>query len=165
MYSVEPVMVSDRNGLHQGIIPFFDDGHFTENVFLVYPVQLGGTMVWLSNWRKQVLILFGLVLLTVLFIAEKLSTVIDHFSRELLTALQDLLHKKQPVAFSWSGPKEVRSLSQDLNKLSLQYMESLKSQDVMRWEKLKMERELRQSQKMKALGLLAGGVGCGSRSE
>lgn len=155
---VEPVMMSDKNGLPLALIPFFADEHFTENVFLVYPVPLGGAMVWVSKWRKQVLILFGLVSLIIFLIAVKLSTVIDHFSKELLTSLHDLLHKKQPVALSWSGPKEVRSLSRDLNKLSLQYTESLQSQEVMQLKNRKMESELRQSEKMKALGLLAGGV-------
>lgn len=158
MYPVEPVMIRDRNGQSLALIPFFTDGHLLENVLLVYPVKIGSTMVWVEKWRKQVLVLFSLVLLTVCLIALKLSSVIDRFSAELLTAFQALLHKQQPVEFSWSGPKELKSLSQDLNTLSLQYIESLRSQEVMRQDTKEMESELRQSQKMRALGLLAGGV-------
>ena len=157
-YPVNPIMVKDTNKKFWALIPFYADGHIHENVILVYPPEMGSTMIWVEKWRKQVLILFGLVLLTVCLIAVKLSSLIDCFLKELLASFQALLRKQQPVDLSWSRPEEMVHLSRDLNDLSKQYIESLRSQEVMTLETQKMENELRQSQKMKALGLLAGGV-------
>ncbi|MBU1233511.1 MAG: response regulator, partial [Proteobacteria bacterium] len=155
---IEPRLVKDRDGQPQALIPFFVDGHLHDNVFLAYPINAGNTMVWVQKWQRQMIFLLGLVFLGVCLVAMKLSAVIDAFAQELFAAFHALLHNQTPLAFSWSGPKELKSLSRDLNSLSQQYIESLKAQEEMRLEIRKMERQLRQSQKMKALGLLAGGV-------
>ncbi|MBU0943980.1 MAG: response regulator [Proteobacteria bacterium] len=155
---VESRMITDRAGQSWALIPLFGSGHFPEHVLLVHPLKTGNTMVWVQKWRREMIILFSFLLLLVCLLAMKLAAVIDASFQELFRAVHSLLHKQQPLALSWSGPREVKSLSRNLNSLSQQYIESLRSQEKMMLETQKMERELRQSQKMKALGLLAGGV-------
>ncbi len=155
---VKPILIKERGGQSLALIPLFGDGYFPEHLLLLHAVSPGNTMVWVKKWRRQMIIFFCVVLLFVCLLAKKLATVIDDFFQELFRAIHSLLHKQQPLSLSWSGPREVKSLSDNLNSLSKQYIESLRLQEEMRFETQKMEKELRQSQKMKALGLLAGGV-------
>lgn len=155
---VEPMLIKERGGQSLALIPLFGDGHFPEQLLLLHTISPGNTMVWVNKWRRQMIIFFCVVLLFVCFVAKKLATLIDDFFQELIGAIHSLLHNQEPLSLSWSGPWEVKSLSNDLNSLSRQYIETLRLQEEMRLETQKMEKELRQSQKMKALGLLAGGV-------
>jgi signal transduction histidine kinase len=60
--------------------------------------------------------------------------------------------------FSWKCAEEIQKLGQNLNSLSLNYIETFHSQEQMLEKTSEMEKELLQAQKMKSLGLLAGGV-------
>ncbi len=158
LFPAEATLIKDQRGEGMAVVPIFTNEHSFENVLFTYPVEISSTMVWVDKWRKQVLMLFGTLLLCICFAAIKISMVLDRFVKELLSAFQDLLHQKKAMNFPCSGPDEVQKLSLSLNTLSLQYLESLHSQERMLEKTKEMENELRQSQKMKAIGLLAGGV-------
>jgi signal transduction histidine kinase/ActR/RegA family two-component response regulator len=148
--------LSDGSSL--ALFPLYIGQETNESLWMGYPLAPGDTMTWVRTWRLQVFCLLALMLCTILFIAVTLANRSKQFAEELLQGFSDLLRRGKRLPFSWRAPRELQELSEDLTALSDTYLDNLEARKQAQQEKEALQKRLEQTNKMEAIGLMAGGV-------
>lgn len=156
--SQNPGLLSLPDGSSLAMLPLYIGPVKDESLWMLSPLAPSDTMTWVSTWRIQVLCLLLIMLGAILFIAVALANRSKWFAEELLHGFSDLLHQNKRMQFSWKTPKELQELSKDLMVLSDTHLENLAARNHAQNEKETLQKQLEQTNKMEAIGLMAGGV-------
>jgi signal transduction histidine kinase/CheY-like chemotaxis protein len=156
--SVKPGLTHGKGGRVVRLSPIFVGENGVQNLWMASGTVDGDTVMWVNEWRQQLAVLLCVLVGLVIALAVKMGSLMEAFTTELTVAFRNLLHDKRPMEFSWSGTVELKNLGEELTQLSDEYLEHNAVQEEMRSESKRLETQLRQAQKMEAVGLLAGGV-------
>ncbi len=85
-------------------------------------------------------------------------TITQRFTEDLLKGFSDLLQKKKRLQFSWKFPGDLQELGGELTSLSDTYLDNLEARKQAQKEKETLQKRLEQTNKMEAIGMMAGGV-------
>lgn len=75
----------------------------------------------------RVLTIIALLVLAVMFLARWIAARVEQLGHELLGGVRRILTEGQPLHFSWSGPRELRELGEELTALAATHAEHLRA--------------------------------------
>ncbi|SDY40051.1 His Kinase A (phospho-acceptor) domain-containing protein, partial [Allochromatium warmingii] len=73
----------------------------------------------------RVLSIIAVLVLVVMVLARWIAARVERFGHELLGGIQRILSDGQPLRFSWTGPRELRELGEQLTELAATHAEHL----------------------------------------
>ena len=118
------------------------------------PIILGGMRpaMWIGTevdrtaalkWERpliQNIITITLIMAAIIFvIANAITKKIDSIKEQILIGLNQVMNHNKKFRFSWTGPKEIRTMAEDLSRLAQQYVKKSDARD-------KVEIALRENQ-------------------
>ncbi len=158
LHAGQPCFIDYENGKNAALIPLFNDIHKLNYLWLGYPVTSGEIGVWLQKFRIRFIIVFIIFFLAIMLLSIKIASGVEQVSKDLVKGLSGLLQDRKKITLPWKYPRELQDLSHELSHLSDEYLASLNARRKAEKENKKILEQLQQSQKMEAIGLLAGGV-------
>lgn len=127
--SPKPATLSHKELGNTSLLPLVVDDHRENSLWVGHKVTREDIKEWLTSF----LTVFIIILLAMIFIivaaANKVSSKIDGFVKDLTTGLTGLLESYTPVKFSWNWPNEIKVLGEDLTRLADKYLASNRARE------------------------------------
>ncbi len=154
----KPAISRNDNGSVIALFPLISDNRIQHLIWVGQVIKKGKLTIWLQNFRTRIALVIGSYIIIFCLISIIFAGVVNNRSRELLKGLHDLLTKQRSINLNWQRPAEFVELSQEVSRLSEQYLDNLKAREQSELERHTLQKELYSAQKMEAIGLMAGGV-------
>ncbi len=82
---------------------------------------------WKKSLIRNIITIVLVMSVIIFFIANGIAKKIDSIKERILTGLDQVLNNNQEFKFTWTGPKEITTMAEDLSRLAQQYIRTSKA--------------------------------------
>ena len=103
-------------------LPFTPSGR--SPIWLVSMIDRSGAHNWKLSLIRNILVIMSATMLVVYVAALVVSRHADRIRTDILQVIKGIIEEKKPVPLQWQGPKELRLLAEQLNRMAREYIQA-----------------------------------------
>lgn len=93
-------------------------------LWIASPVDMSASARWKQAITRNILIIVTITGIVIFALAHFIANHILKINTEIVSGLQQILHKKKSYTFSWHGPQELQHLASDLSSVGENYVQA-----------------------------------------